>query len=58
MIHDMAFAPLGKVGDTIEALMLHKEDDIYMMAPSDHDLVRHITEVLPKLVNIILKNDN
>lgn len=53
----MEVASLGDVGSTVNVVVLHVEkDDIYMMGPIDIELYTHISEVMPKLVNIVLKS--
>lgn len=61
MLNDIDIAPLGQIGDTIEALVLHQPTDdklIYMMSPSDLELLTYITSEMPGLVNIILNTRN
>lgn len=51
----MEVADLGREGDIVNAVVLHvtsQETGIYMMASFDIELYTHITQVMPKLVNI------
>lgn len=57
MIRDITVAILGKVGDTVDALVLYQDGDDYMMGPSDQELVQHITDVMPDMVNFMLTNN-
>ncbi|XP_025158502.1 uncharacterized protein LOC105185606 [Harpegnathos saltator] len=52
MLNDIEIAPLGKVGDTVELLVLYGNGDglVYMMSPSDIDLITHVTDVMPELI--------
>lgn len=57
MFNDIQVANLGRVGDTVDALVLFVEekDMTLMLSPYDADLINHISEVMPALVNIVLK---
>lgn len=53
MLSHVEVASLGRVGDTVNAVVLDvRETGTYMMAPFDFELQTHITQVMPKLVNI------
>lgn len=59
MLKDIEVASLGCVGNIVNAVVLHvsEEDSMrYMMGPFDIELYTHITEVMPKLVNIVLRS--
>lgn len=59
MIDDIKIASLGHVGDTVEAVVLYvRENDrtTYMMAPSDVELITHISDVLPNMVNNVSRS--
>lgn len=59
MLKDIEVASLGRVGNVVNVVVLHVlgEDSMrYMMGPFDIELYTHITEVMPKLVNIALKS--
>jgi len=57
MFNDIKVASLGRVGDTVNALVVYaaKEDiTSYMIGPEDFELMTHIFEVMPALVNDVL----
>lgn len=54
MLNDIEVASLGRVGDTVDALVLFlREDDRtkYIMGPLDFELITHVSEVMPVMVN-------
>ncbi|XP_032669551.1 uncharacterized protein LOC116843316 isoform X1 [Odontomachus brunneus] len=53
MINDISIAPMGKVGDTVEALVLHLSDIknlSFMMSPFDLDLITHVINDMSGLI--------
>lgn len=57
MFSDLKVASLGHVGDTVDALVVYAvKDDImsYMIGPCDVELMTHILEVMPEMVNYML----
>lgn len=61
MLNDISIAPIGKVGETAEALVLYLSDVkklSYMMAPFDSDLITHVINEMSGLVNMFKNNEN
>lgn len=57
MLHHIKTANLGRVGDTVDVFVLYVRKDnqtTYMMAPHDIELITHITNVMPAMVNNVL----
>lgn len=57
MLNDIEVASLGRIGDTVDALVLFvREDDRtkYMMSPLDFELITHVFEVMPAMVNNVM----
>ncbi|XP_011646109.1 uncharacterized protein LOC105432843 isoform X2 [Pogonomyrmex barbatus] len=52
MFDNIEFASLGRVGDTVKAVVLDSSTDptMYMLGPADTDLITHIFEVMPALL--------
>jgi hypothetical protein len=54
MSSDLKFESLGNVGDTVDVLVLNARKDVpsmYYMSPWDIDLISHIYDVMPAMVN-------
>lgn len=54
MFSDMETANLGNLGDTVDALVLTAQKDapsIYYISPYDFELLSHVYDVMPALVN-------
>ncbi|KAF7412599.1 hypothetical protein HZH66_001495 [Vespula vulgaris] len=53
MINDINIFPLGDIGETVNVLVLStiKEGVDYFMCPLDIELITHINEILPPLMN-------
>lgn len=59
MFSDIKIASLGRVGDTVEALLLYVREDnrtTYMMSPFDMELITHVFDVMPAMVNNALSH--
>ncbi|XP_071635871.1 uncharacterized protein Vret isoform X1 [Temnothorax longispinosus] len=52
MINDIESASLGHVGETVNAVILCKQDTgtMFMMSPVDAELTAHISDVMPKML--------
>lgn len=48
-MQDLETATLGKVGDTVEAVLLHTENVgvTYFMCPMDLEMARYVEDILP-----------
>ncbi|XP_047363694.1 uncharacterized protein LOC124954586 isoform X1 [Vespa velutina] len=53
LINDMNIVPLGDVGQTVNVLVLStiKEGVDYFMCPLDIEVITHVHEILPSLIN-------
>lgn len=51
-LKDLPVAPLGKEGDVVSVIVLHTQDEglDYFMCPYDIELVSHVSDVLPSLI--------
>lgn len=54
LMNDINILPLGDVGQTVNVLILTiiKEGVDYFMCPLDIEVITHIHEILPPLVNL------
>ena len=55
VMRDLETATLGKVGEIVNALVLHTEEvgTTYFMCPMDIEMVGHVSDILPGQVNLI-----
>jgi len=57
MLNDIKIASLGRVGDIVDAVVIHIRKDnktTYMLSPFDIELVTHVIQVMPTMVSKVL----